>query len=412
MTHDQRWGDTDLDAGEESAVSPERGVATLVVSPKGVGRLRAGHPWVYRTDIEEEPRDHAGLARLVDTRGRELGTALHSPASEIRARLLAGPGVKVDRAWWKSCIAEALARRAGIADTAYRVVHAEGDFLPSLVLDRYGEYAVAQLLSAGLEAERASVVDAIREVLAPKGLLLRNDPPVRERERLPRTIEAAFGEIPDRVEIRLGGLRLLATPRGGQKTGAFLDQRENQVRVGRLGRGRCLDLFCYQGGFALHLAAGGAREVLAVDSSGEALERLRENADLNGIATVRTVEANAFDWLREEASGPGRYDVIVLDPPAFARDRRSLPRALAGYKELNLRAMRLLAPGGHLFTASCSHHVTRGDFFAMLGDAAQDSGRRLQLLEIRGAAADHPELITVPETGYLKAALLGAVDQL
>ncbi len=384
--------------------------ATVTVTPKGVGRLRAGHPWIYRSDLRESDTAAAGLVQLADERGRQLGTALWSPASEIRARWLAPAGVTVDAAWWTAMVRAALARRAGISDTAYRVVHAEGDGLPSLIVDRYGAVAVAQFLSAGLDAVKDDVIAAIREVLAPAGLLLRNDAPVRERERLARETTVAFGEVPERVEYVAGGLRFLAALRTGQKTGAFLDQRENHALMRRHARGRCLDVFAYHGAFALHLAAGGATEVVAVESSAEALGVLAENAALNGIGTVRGVEANAFDWLKPEAAGTSRYDVIVLDPPAFAKDKQALPRAIAGYKELNLRAMKLLVPGGHLFTASCSHHVHRGDFFAMLADAAADSGRRLALVEIRGAASDHPELITVPETGYLKAALLRAVD--
>ena len=384
---------------------------TLVVTPRGVGRLRAGHPWIFRTDLRESDADRAGLARLVDERGKGLGTALYSPASEIRARRLAPEGTAVDRAWWTAMLAAAAERRRGITDGAYRVVHAEGDGLPSLIVDRYGDCAVAQLLSAGLEAVRDDVIAAIREVLAPAGLLLRNDAAVRERERLPREVTLAFGAVPQEIPVEEApGVRWVATPWTGQKTGGFLDQRENRRMMGSLARGRCLDAFAYHGGFALHLARGGAREVVAVEISGDAAERLRSNAALNGLGGVRAVVANAFDWLKEAAAGDERYDVVVLDPPAFARDRRSLARAIAGYKEVNLRAMHLLAPGGLLFTASCSHHVHRGDFFAMLADAAADSGRRLQLLEIRGAAADHPEVVTIPETGYLKGALLRALD--
>ena len=383
--------------------------SALVVSPKGVGRLRTGHPWVFRSDISEDGGE-PGLVRLVDERGRGLGTALCSPASEIRARWLAPEGTAVDRAWWTAMVRAAVGRRRGIADGAYRVVHAEGDGLPSLVVDRYGDYAVAQILSAGLEAVREDVVAAIRDVLAPKGLLLRNDPAVRERERLPREVTLAFGDVPETIEVREGPIRYLVAPWTGQKTGAFLDQRENRHLIGGLAGARCLDAFAYHGHFALHLAAGGAKEVVAVEISGDALGVLEQNTALNGVTQIRTVEANAFDWLKEAAAAGERFDVVVLDPPAFARDRRSLPRALAGYKEINLRAMHLLTPGGLLFTASCSHHVHRGDFFAMLADAAADSGRRLQLLEIRGAAADHPEIVTIPETGYLKAALLRALD--
>ena len=383
----------------------------VVVAPRGVGRLRSGHPWIFRSDVRDADGDRAGVVRLVDERGKGLGTALYSPASEIRARWIAPEGVAVGAEWWQAMLRAAADRRRGIADGAWRVVHAEGDGLPSLIVDRYGDCVVAQLLSAGLEAVRDDVVAAIREVLAPAGLLLRNDAAVRERERLPREVTLAFGAVPEEIVIEESpGVRWVATPWTGQKTGGFLDQRENRRAVGALAGGRCLDAFAYQGGFALHLARGGAREVVAVEISHDAVERLRRNAELNGMGGVRAVEANAFDWLKEAAAAGERYDVVVLDPPAFARDRRSLPRALAGYKEVNLRAMQLLAPGGLLFTASCSHHVHRGDFFAMLADAATDSGRRLQLLEIRGAAADHPEIVTIPETGYLKGALLRALD--
>jgi len=383
----------------------------VVVAPRGVGRLRSGHPWIFRSDVRDADGDRAGVVRLVDERGKGLGTALYSPASEIRARWIAPEGVAVGAEWWQAMLRAAAERRRGIADGAWRVVHAEGDGLPSLIVDRYGGCVVAQLLSAGLEAVRDDVVAAIREVLAPAGLLLRNDAAVRERERLPREVTLAFGAVPEEIVVEEApGVRWVATPWTGQKTGGFLDQRENRRDVGALARGRCLDAFAYQGGFALHLARGGAREVVAVEISRDAVERLRRNAELNGMGGVRAVEANAFDWLKEAAAAGERYDVVVLDPPAFARDRRSLPRALAGYKEVNLRAMQLLAPGGLLFTASCSHHVHRGDFFAMLADAATDSGRRLQLLEIRGAAADHPEIVTIPETGYLKGALLRALD--
>jgi len=380
----------------------------VALSARGAARLRAGHPWIFRSDVRDEPGEHPGLVAVEDERGRPLGTALYSPASEIRVRWLAPAGTDVGAAWWKERVRDALVRRAGIDATGFRVVHAEGDGLPSLIVDRYGDIVVAQLLSAGLDALRGAVVDAIREVLAPAGLLLRNDAAVRERERLPRSVELAFGDVPQTLEVREGRVRYIAAPWTGQKTGAFLDQRENRMLVGRIAGGRCLDVFAYHGGFALHLAAAGSTDVTAVESSAEALRHLAAAAELNGLV-VRGVEANAFDWLRGEADSGARYDTIVLDPPAFAKDKRSLERALAGYKEVNLRAMRMLAPGGWLFTYSCSHHVHRGDFFAMLAEAAQDAGRRMQLVEMRGAAADHPELLTVPETGYLKGALLRAL---
>ena len=382
----------------------------LKLTQKGLGRFRTGHPWVYRTDLEHHDGLAAGLVKLADPRGKGLGTALFSPHSEIRVRWLAPEGTEVGGDWWTAMIRAAAARRSGIADTGHRLVHAEGDGLPSLVLDRYGEHAVAQLLSAGLESVRGQVVDAIRDVVAPRGLLLRNDAPVRERERLPRETVQAFGEVPRRVAYSEGKLTLDAAPWTGQKTGAYLDQRDNHLLLGSLSRGRGLDVFCYHGGFALQMLAGGAREVTGVDSSTEALVIMEDAARRNGLSGLTAVEANAFDWLREAAAGKERYDVVAIDPPAFAKDKQSVPRALAGYKELNIRGMRLLAPGGHLFTGSCSYHVHRGEFFAMLADAAADSGRRMQLVEIRGASPDHPELVTVPETGYLKAALLRAID--
>jgi 23S rRNA (cytosine1962-C5)-methyltransferase len=382
----------------------------VVVTPRGVGRLRSGHPWIFRSDLSDDGGP-PGLARLIDERGKGLGTALYSPTSEIRARWLANEGTVVDRAWWTRMVREAHERRRGITDGAFRVVHAEGDGLPSLIVDRYGEYVVAQLLSAGLEAVREDVIAAISDALAPRGLLLRNDAAVRGRERLAREVTLAFGEVPQTIELGEGpGIRCLAAPWTGQKTGLFLDQRENRALMGRMAGGRCLDAFAYHGGFSLHLAAGGASEVVAVEISRDALGFVERNAALNGMTCIRTVEANAFDWLRQTAASGERFDTVVLYPPPFARDRRSLGRAMAGYKEINLRAMHLLAPGGLLFTASCSHHVHRGDFFAMLAAAAADSGRRLQLLEIRGAAADHPEIVTIPETGYLKAALIRALD--
>ena len=378
------------------------------MTAKGAARLAAGHPWIYRSDIGKHDGLEAGLVSLADGRGKGLGTALFSPHSEIRVRWLAPEGQMVDGGWWMVAIKAALARRERIADTGYRVVHAEGDGLPSLIVDRYGDVAVAQLLSAGLESVRGQVVDAIREVLAPKGLLLRNDASVRSRERLPRETTMAFGTVPEHAPYTEGALTLRAAPLAGQKTGAYLDQRENHQLVGALGRGRCLDLFSYHGGFALQLLKHGAHEVVAVDSSKPALAASAELATANALSGLTPVDADAFDWLRQSAATRDRFEVIALDPPAFAKDRASVERALAGYKELNLQAMKLLAPGGHLFTASCSYHVHRGDFFQMLSEAAADSGRRMQIVEIRGAASDHPELVTVPETGYLKGALLRA----
>lgn len=384
---------------------------TAVVSTKGAARWDAGHPWIYRSDVVESPRGGPGIVSVADRRGKPLGQALFSPKSEIRLRLLTRDSEPIDQAWWTARIAAAVKRREAIEATAWRAVHAEGDGLPSLVVDRYGPYVVAQLLSAGVEAVRDDVVAALRTTLAPEGILLRNDASVRRHEGLPLEVVAVSGTVPQTIEIRENGVRYLAAPHTGQKTGAFLDQRENRIRIGALARtgGRALDLFTYHGSFALHLA-GRSAEVTAVDSSPDALARGAENAALNGLTNIRWREANAFDLLRELERRSERYDTIVLDPPAFAKTRASVPRALAGYKEINLRAMRLLAPGGVLLTCSCSFHVQRPDFQAMLSDAAGDARRRLALVAVTGASADHPEIITVPETGYLKGAILQAVD--
>ncbi|PYO97205.1 MAG: hypothetical protein DMD61_12705 [Gemmatimonadetes bacterium] len=385
-------------------------VRPVVVSAKGAARWQAGHPWIYRTDIYDEPGDAPGIVAVTERRGRHLGQALYSPKSEIRLRLLTREREAIDASWWAERIASSATRRADIPATAYRVVHAEGDGLPSLIVDRYGPYVVAQLLSAGLEQVRDDVLAGIDTALAPEGILLRNDSAVRRHEGLPLEVVAAKGSVPDTVPVEEHGVRYLAAPRAGQKTGAFLDQRENRVLVGQhTGAGRALDLFTYHGSFALHLARGAA-EVLAVDSSADALARGRDNAALNGLTNIAWREANAFDLLRELERREETFDTVVLDPPAFAKSKQSVPRALAGYKEINLRAMRTLSPSGVLFTCSCSYHVSRTAFLEMLADAARDSGRRLQLLAVVGAGRDHPELINVPETGYLKGALLRAVD--
>lgn len=385
--------------------------AIAVVSSKGAARWASGHPWIYKTDVLTAPKRGAGIVRVLDRRGALLGQALFSPKSEIRLRLLTSEEESIDAAWWRFRIAASAARRDGLPATAYRVVHAEADGLPSLIVDRYGPYVVAQLLSAGLEAVRSDVLEGLRVALEPRGILLRHDTAVRRHEDLPLEVELVHGEVPDVVEVREGDIRYLAAPRHGQKTGAFLDQRENRLLVAAHARpgGRALDVFTYHGSFALQLART-AGSVLAVDQSPEALERGARNAALNGLTTITWREGNAFDFLRTEERARERFDTVVLDPPAFAKTRASLPRAIAGYKEINLRAMRLLTPGGLLFTSSCSYHLHRPAFLEMLADAGRDSGRRLELLRLTGAAGDHPEILNIPETGYLKGALLRAVD--
>jgi len=383
---------------------------TVKVSARGAERWKQGHPWIYRSDVAEQPDKKPGIVSVTDRKGKFLGQALYSPSSEIRLRLLTRSEEAIDATWWAERIAAAAGRRQGIDATGWRVVHAEGDGLPSLVVDKYGAFVVAQLLSAGLESAREEILEAMKTVLQPEGILLRNDAAVRRHEGLPSEVVLASGQVPEAVEVVEDGVKYLAAPWGGQKTGAFLDQRENRILVGRHTRagGRALDLFAYHGSFALHLARH-AKEVVAVDQSAEALARGAENARLNGIGNIEWREANTFDLLRELERRREPFDTIVLDPPAFAKTRANLERAVAGYKEINLWAMKVLAPGGVLFTSSCSYHVSRDVFNAMLSDAARDSGRRMQWLAATGAASDHPELLNVPETGYLKGALLRAV---
>ncbi|HMJ59438.1 MAG TPA: class I SAM-dependent rRNA methyltransferase [Gemmatimonadales bacterium] len=382
-----------------------------VVTAKGAERWKQGHPWIYRTDVAGDPGKEPGIVRVTDRRGRFIGQALYSPKSEIRLRLLTRGEEPVDAAWWGERITAAARRRAGIEASAWRAVHAEGDGLPSLMIDKYGPWVVAQLLSAGLESARDDVVAGIRTALHPDGVLLRNDAGVRRHEGLPAEVVLAYGQVPEVVEVVEDGVKYLAAPWSGQKTGAFLDQRENRLLVARQtpAGSRALDLFTYHGSFALHMARL-AREVVAVDQSAEALARGAENARLNGIGNITWREANVFDLLREMEQRRERFETIVLDPPAFAKTKATLTRAVAGYKEINLRAMRILAPRGVLFTCSCSYHVSRDAFQAMVVDAARDSGRRLQQIAVCGAAGDHPEIINVPETGYLKGVLLRAVD--
>ena len=381
---------------------------TARVSDKGAARWAQGHPWIYRSDVLDAPGD-PGMVAVRDRRGRFLGTALVSPRSEIRLRLLERSERPVDGDWWRDQLQRAVARRSGIDATAWRVVHGEGDGLPSLIIDRYDRWVVAQLLSAGLETMRPQILEAIQAVLAPEGILLRNDVAVRRHEGLPEETVLAAGAVPETIEVREGQVRYLAAPWTGQKTGAFLDQRPNRALAAALTRpgATALDCFTYHGSFALHLATRAAR-VTAVDASAAALARGRENAALNGHDHIEWVEADAFELLRAWEREKRHFDVVVVDPPAFAKTKSALPQAVRGYKELNLRAMRLLAPGGVLISASCSYHLRREHFYGMLEDAARDSGRQLVLTHQLGQGTDHPEVVTVPETGYLKGAALQA----
>lgn len=381
-----------------------------VVTGRGASRLLSGHPWVYRSDISEAPGKVGDVVCVNDQRGRFLGRAFYNPNSQISIRLITRDDEPIDETWFTRKIGEALNYRETLkidAD-AYRLIHGEADGLPGLVVDRYGDYLVVQIGSAAVERRLDWVTGPLIERLAPAGILARNDSTARKREGLSNESRALSGEVPESVVVWEGDVRYRADLWGGQKTGGFLDQRENHLTAGRYATGRVLDVFSYTGGFALH-AARQADTVEAVDASEPALDAARANAELNGLDNISFTRANAFDILRSRSDAGERYDTVILDPPAFAKSKREVKKASRAYKEINLRAMKLLNPGGILITCSCSFHFSRELMEETLRSAAADAGRTMRVREWRGQSADHPELLTVPETAYLKCAVLERV---
>ncbi len=378
-----------------------------VLKDRGAARARSGHPWIYRSDIAEAGGKLGDVVPVFDRGGEFLGWGFYNPKSEITLRVAERRDEPVDESWFRTRIREALAYRETlrIDGDAYRLLHAEADKVPGLIVDRYGEHLVLQVGSAAVEKRLDWIVDALYELLAPAGVLLRGDSAARKREGLDPAVRLLSGEVPESVIVREGPVRYLAHLWSGQKTGGFLDQRENRLAAGGYARGRVLEVFSYAGGFALH-SARRAETVEAVDSSGPALEAARANAELNGLANVTFTRSNAFDLLRERSDAGEGYDTVILDPPAFARTKRELPKARRAYKEINLRAMKLLNPHGTLFTCSCSYHLSRELMQDTLRSAAADAGRSLRVHEWRGQALDHPEVLTIPESSYLKCAVL------
>jgi 23S rRNA (cytosine1962-C5)-methyltransferase len=378
-----------------------------VVRDRGAARARSGHPWIYRSDVAEAAGERGDVVPVFDRKGDFLGHAFYNPKSEISLRIAERRDEPIDESWFQNRIEHAFAYRDSleIDGDAYRLLHAEADGIPGLVVDRYGDCLVLQVGSAAVERRLGWVMDALHELLASAGVLLRGDSTARKKEGLDTGVRVLSGEVPETVVVREGPVRYEADLWRGQKTGGFLDQRENHLAAGRYARGTVLDVFSYAGGFALH-AARGAGEVEAVDSSGPALEAARRNAELNGLGNISFTRARAFDLLRERSDAGEGYDMVILDPPAFAKTRRDLPRARRGYKEINLRAMNLLNPGGILITCSCSYHLSRELFEDTLRSAAADAGRTIRVREWRGQAADHPEVLTIPESRYLKCAVL------
>jgi 23S rRNA (cytosine1962-C5)-methyltransferase len=375
---------------------------------RGVERWRAGHPWIYQADVEVPPGLLGGeVVRVLDGRGWVLGRAFYSQASKIALRWLCDDDVAVDRDFFARRIAQADALRRAVfpeADT-YRVVHGEADLLPGLVVDRYGDCLSVQLLVPAMEQRKQLLVDLLEAHFHPRAVVNRSDVNVRKLEGLEPEKGVLRGEPPGPLPLDVAGVRFQVDLLGGQKTGTFLDQRENQIAAAKYARGEALDCFSYAGGFALQLARG-AERVTAVEISEAAAVQLRQNAQANGLGNVETVTANAFDFLRDALDEGRHFDTVVLDPPSFAKNKASVESALRGYKEINLRALQLLRPGGHLITASCTYHVDEMAFEAMLESAARDARRRVQIIEKRGAARDHPVLLSLRETRYLKCFVL------
>jgi 23S rRNA (cytosine1962-C5)-methyltransferase len=385
--------------------------STVVISSRGVERLRSGHLWVYRSDIRTAPADAGAVVRLTDDRGRFHGRAFYSDKSQIAVRVLTRDETPVDRAFFRERICRAAAYRQLVVHNtdAYRLVYGEADQLPSLVVDRYGDYLVMQTLSQATERHKSLFVEILLELFSPKGILERNDPKVRLLEGLDQRVSILHGEIPHEILAKENGVTFVYDLQRGQKTGSFLDQRENHCAARQYASGEVLDCFSYQGGFALTIADK-CEHVEGIDMAPAAIEAARRNQQLNSISNVTFREGNSFDLLKEYDEVGRRFQMVILDPPAFAKNRDSIPAAHRGYKEINLRAMKILEPGGFLLTCSCSYHITEPLFLQILAEAANDVRKSVVVAERRTQAEDHPILLTMPETHYLKCLVVRVLE--
>ncbi|MFY0570341.1 class I SAM-dependent rRNA methyltransferase [Archangium lansingense] len=384
------------------------GLPQVALIRRGVERWQAGPPWIYRADLNGDPALQGGeVVRVVDTRGWFLGKAFYSKHSKISLRWLSYEDVPVDTDFFRQRLAQAdaMRRRALPGENTYRVVHGEADLLPGLVVDRYGDSLSVQFLIPGTEQRKQLITELLVELYKPRAIVNRSDVGVRALEGLPQEKGVLYGTLPGPVAYDEGLVRVRADLLEGQKTGSFLDQRENHVMASQYAFGEALDCFSYVGGFALQLATR-AQKVTAVEISEQAAAQLRENAAANKLPNVEVVVANAFDFLRDAVDEGRRFDTIVLDPPSFAKNKDAIEGALRGYKEINLRAMQLLRPGGYLISASCTYHIDEQAFEDMLASAAADAKRRVQIIEKRGAGKDHPVLLNLRETRYLKCFVL------
>ncbi len=386
-------------------------MSEVTVTRRGADRIRKGHLWIYRSDVASAG-DAAGgsIATVRDQNRNFVGQAFYSDSSQIALRFLSQNDDVIDNDWWRLRIRDAAARRQGIpSDTnAYRLIYSEGDLIPSVILDRYDDVLVLQTLSQGSEAIKPLLTELLVEEFQPRAIVERNDVRVRQHEGLELVNSTLYGAPPGEFEILQHGIRFLVSPLLGQKTGSFLDQRENRLAARAVAHGRALDCFTFNGAFALHLA-GVCETVTGIDISAEAVQSAQRNAELNNAGNVDFREANVFDALREMETSGERFDTIVLDPPAFAKNRASVSAAARGYKEINLRALKLLNPGGVLVTCTCSYHMPEDLFLKLIVEAANDAHRRVQMVEKRTQASDHPILLGVPETYYLKCVIARVV---
>ncbi len=385
--------------------------ASVVISQRGVERLRSGHLWVYRSDVNSAQAEPGAVVRLTDDRGRFHGRAFYSDKSQIAVRLLTREDVPVNRAFFAKRLERAADYRKLVVENseAYRLVYSEGDLLPSLIVDRYGDYLVVQTLSQSTERFKSLFVEILVEMFSPKGVLERNDPKVRLLEGLDQRVGVLHGEVPSEILVKENGVTFTHDLPKGQKTGSFLDQRENHWAARRYASGDVLDCFSYQGGFALTVADK-ATHVEGIEMAPIAIEAARKNQSMNSIRNVTFREGNTFDLLKEYDEAGRHFQMVILDPPAFAKNRDSIPAARRGYKEINLRALKLLKPGGFLLTCSCSYHITEPLFLQILAEAANDARKTISVVERRTQALDHPILLTMPETHYLKCLIVKVLE--
>jgi 23S rRNA (cytosine1962-C5)-methyltransferase len=383
----------------------------VVISSRGVERLRSGHLWVYRSDIRSAQAGPGSIVRVTDERGRFHGRAFYSDKSQIAVRLLTRADVPVDRVFLAQRLQQAAAYRKIVVENteAYRMVYGEADQIPSLIVDRYGDYLAIQTLSQATDRLKNTFVEILAELFSPKGILERNDPKVRLLEGLEQRVGTLYGEVPNEIVAKENGIAFAYDLAKGQKTGSFLDQRENHQAARRYASGEVLDCFSYQGGFALTIAEK-CEHVEVIDMAPAAVESGRRNQQLNSISNVHFREGNTFDILKEYDEADRQFQMVILDPPAFAKNRDSVEAAQRGYKEINLRALKILKPGGFLLTCSCSYHIQEALFLQIVAEAANDARRNVVVVERRTQAQDHPILLTMPETHYLKCLVFKVLE--